>query len=45
MADFDDEEYKNMVCIEPGHVANRLILDAKVKMLFTQEIQVFNEAD
>lgn len=45
MADFDDEEYKNMVCIEPGHVANRLILDAKVKMLFTQEIKVFNEAD
>ena len=45
MADFDDEEYKNMVCIEPGHVANRFILDAKVKITFSQEIKVFNETD
>lgn len=28
MADFDDEEYKTMVCIEPGYVNERYVLKA-----------------
>ena len=26
MVDFDDEEYKNMFCIEPGYVSERVSL-------------------
>ena len=38
MADFGDEEYKEMICVEAGYVKNRFILKAHEKTKMGQEI-------
>lgn len=38
MADFDDEEYKTMICIEAGYVSDRYILKPSEQVTFGQTI-------
>ena len=38
MADFDDEEYKIMFCIEPGCVSDRVCLQPGQSFLAKQEL-------
>ena len=40
MADFDDEEYKNMFCIEPGHVSERVFLKSGDHFNSKQELLI-----
>jgi D-hexose-6-phosphate mutarotase len=36
MADFDDEEYKNMICVEPGNVSRKDVLKGGEDAVLTQ---------
>jgi D-hexose-6-phosphate mutarotase len=40
MTDFDTEEYKNMLCIEPGHVAEKIYLKSNEKISLSQELTI-----
>ncbi len=40
MADFDDEEYNYMICAEPGHVSERVVLKPGHKFIARQELYV-----
>ena len=40
MADFDDEEYKNMVNVQPGYLKNRYILKPNESIGMGQIISV-----
>ena len=40
MADFGDEEYKTMVCVEAGSVSERVNLGAGDRISFSQKITV-----
>jgi len=40
MADFGDEEYQNMICVEPGAVSNRVVLQPGDSKHFRQDLQV-----
>lgn len=40
MADFGDEEYKNMICVEAGHVSKRYVLKPSEQVTMGQTIIV-----
>jgi len=40
MSDFDDGEYKNMICVEPGSVAKPVNIAANERKKFTQTLSV-----
>lgn len=40
MSDFGDEEYKVMICVEPGAVAERIQLEPGAENSFKQNLQV-----
>lgn len=40
MADFDDEEYKEMVCLEVGHVGRSVILPASAQWTASQTLSI-----
>jgi len=40
MSDFNDEGYKNMVCVEPGFVAERKVLQPREKWTGSQWLSV-----
>lgn len=40
MADFDDNEYKNMICIEAGYVSQRFVLKAHQSTQMSQTIHI-----
>lgn len=42
MSDFGDEEYKEMVCVEAGAVAQQVTLDPSKRLAFSQKITVVN---
>jgi glucose-6-phosphate 1-epimerase len=40
MADFGDDEYKQMVCVEPGYVNEKYELEAGKSFKMIQRIQI-----
>lgn len=40
MSDFDDEEYRKMICVEPGRVSSRSILKPSENLTMSQVIKV-----
>ncbi|XP_067949369.1 uncharacterized protein [Watersipora subatra] len=40
MSDFDDDGYKKMICVEPGFVVERVILQPQEERSFTQNLVV-----
>lgn len=44
MSDFDDEGYKNMICVEPGAVSERITLKPSESRQFSQTIKVISSA-
>lgn len=40
MTDFDTEEYKTMICIEPGYIAEKFYLKSNEKISLSQELIV-----
>ncbi len=40
MADFGDDEYKYMICIEPGYVSQRYVLQPNEQFTANQELLV-----
>ena len=44
MSDFDDDEYKQMVCVESGYVSNRFVLFSKSKLNFSQELSIQSDS-
>lgn len=40
MSDFDDEEYKKMICVESGRVSSRTILKPSEQITMSQIIKV-----
>lgn len=44
MSDFGDEEYRNMICVEPGYVAERVKVKPGEGRSFGQTIRVLSPA-
>lgn len=43
MSDFDDDEYKSMVCVEPGIIGHQPLLEPKAQARLSQTIRVIQK--